>query len=271
MLVIGGTHEQAAEVRAAITGRGGVAAVNFSAGVTDVVLMAGGEADRRLGRIREVGVSVHTGSVALGIALPAPATEAALPSTVDAALAEYVGRHRSAAVGPGVPVLVRGEVIDLPGVGAWTVNVAWRADGAEVDVVAFLVDGDERIVADEDFVFYNAPVSEHGVAALSVDGDCEQSVRVDLALVEEHHTKIVVAAALAGDRTFGDLGAVTVSIDGDLVSAATATLDAATTERTMLLAEIYRRNGAWRLRAVGQGYDDGLAELAVRYGVDVEG
>lgn len=50
---------------------------------------------------------------------------------------------------------------------------------------------------------------------------------------------------------------------------ARATLDAATTERTMLLAEIYRRGPLWRLRAVGQGYDHGLDALARRYGVDV--
>jgi acetyl-CoA carboxylase carboxyltransferase component len=86
----------------------------------------------------------------------------------------------------------------------------------------------------------------------------------------DHHAKIVVAAALAGGNTFGGLGAVTVSIDGGLVAAATATLDAATTERTTLLAEIYRRNGSWRLRAIGQGYDDGLVELATRYGVEIE-
>ena len=104
---------------------------------------------------------------------------------------------------------------------------------------------------------------------LSVDGDCEQSVRVDLALVEDHHAKIVVVAELADDRTFDDLGAVSVGIDGELVSAATATLDAATTERTMLLAGIYRRNGSWRLRAIGPGYDDVLAELATRYGVEI--
>ena len=76
-------------------------------------------------------------------------------------------------------------------------------------------------------------------------------------------------AALAGDATFGDLGAITLAVDGDLVTAATATLDAATTERTLLLAEIYRRDDVWRLRVIGQGYDDGLAGLAVRYGVDV--
>jgi DNA polymerase-3 subunit epsilon len=94
---------------------------------------------------------------------------------------------------------------------------------------------------------------------------------VDLHLVEDHHARIVIAAALAGDATFGDLGAITLAVDGDLVTAATATLDAATSERTLLLAEIYRRDGSWRLRAIGQGYDHGLAELANRYGVDVEG
>lgn len=48
-----------------------------------------------------------------------------------------------------------------------------------------------------------------------------------------------------------------------------ATLDAATTERTMLLAEIYRRGPVWRMRAIGQGYDHGLEALARGYGVDI--
>jgi DNA polymerase III subunit epsilon len=89
--------------------------------------------------------------------------------------------------------------------------------------------------------------------------------------VSDQHSKIVVAAALDGDTTFGALGAVTLSVDGDTTTAATSTLDAATTERTMLLAEVYRRNGSWRLRAIGQGYDDGLAELATHHGVTVAG
>lgn len=41
------------------------------------------------------------------------------------------------------------------------------------------------------------------------------------------------------------------------------------TERTMLLAEIYRRGPIWRLRAVGQGYDHGLDALARGYGVHI--
>jgi stress response protein SCP2 len=43
-----------------------------------------------------------------------------------------------------------------------------------------------------------------------------------------------------------------------------------TTEQSLLVAQVYRRGERWRVRSVGQGYDDGLRELAVRYGVDVE-
>jgi DNA polymerase-3 subunit epsilon len=270
VLVLGGTHAQAAAVRTEVGALGGAAAVNLSASVTDVVLMAGGETDRRLPRIREAQLPVHTGAVALGITLPAPSPQPAEPV--------YVGRHRSDAPGAGVPVLTRGAVVDLPDEPVWTVNVAWRADalatgtgtGVDIDVVALLVDADDRVVADEDLVFYNAPLSEHGAVALSVDGDSEQSVRIDLGLLGEEHRKVVVAAAVDGDAVFGDVGAVTVSVDGATATAATATLDAATTERTLLLAEVYRRDGAWRVRAVGQGYDDGLAGLAVRHGVAVD-
>lgn len=82
---------------------------------------------------------------------------------------------------------------------------------------------------------------------------------------------MAVAAAIDGEATFGDIGAVQVTAVPGTGAAplARATLDAATTERTLLLAEFYRRGPVWRFRAVGQGYDDGLANLARGYGVDI--
>jgi DNA polymerase-3 subunit epsilon len=126
------------------------------------------------------------------------------------------------------------------------------------------------VTTDEDFVFYNAPVSQDGAVALSVDGDSEQAIRVDLDLLPTYCTRVMIAAAVSGDCTFGDIGAVTISVDGEDDTAATATLDAATSERTMLLAELYQRGEIWRVRVIGQGYDHGLAELATAQGVDVE-
>ena len=43
-----------------------------------------------------------------------------------------------------------------------------------------------------------------------------------------------------------------------------------TTEQALVCAEVYRRGDQWKLRAVGQGYDDGLAGIATEFGVDVE-
>lgn len=48
-----------------------------------------------------------------------------------------------------------------------------------------------------------------------------------------------------------------------------AVLVAATAERSMIIAEIYRRRGMWHLRMVGQGFDDDLAGFATRHGVEV--
>ncbi|MET7519554.1 VWA domain-containing protein [Streptomyces sp. NPDC005480] len=41
-------------------------------------------------------------------------------------------------------------------------------------------------------------------------------------------------------------------------------------ETVVVLAELYRRQGGWKVRAVGQGYASGLAGLATDYGVEVE-
>ncbi len=38
----------------------------------------------------------------------------------------------------------------------------------------------------------------------------------------------------------------------------------------LVWGEIYLRNSSWRLRAVGQGWSDGLAGLARDYGVNVD-
>lgn len=124
---------------------------------------------------------------------------------------------------------------------------------------------------DEDFVFYNAPEHPDGTVRFATEGPTEQSVTVDLARLPSEVSRVAVAAAIEGTATFGDVGAVEITATCGVGEAPTAraTLDAATTERTMILAELYRRGDAWRLRAVGQGYDHDLATLARDYGVDI--
>ncbi|MFJ7338149.1 TerD family protein [Streptomyces sp. NPDC101116] len=259
VLVLGGTHPDAVAARGRIVELGGAAAINLSAGVTDVVLLAGGERDRRMKRITALAFPTHQAA------------------WLDAPVITPLTRHD----GPAAPrVLPRGGVVDLPQPGGsasavpWTVTATWaQQTSCEIDVVAFVVDEEEQVCFDEDFVFYGAPENPGGTVRLHSDGPTEQTIGVDLAALPPSARKVVVAAAIDGSPTFGDVGAIHIS-SGPGTSAAPlvqATLDAATTERTMLLAELYRRGPLWRLRAVGQGYDRGLVDLARSYGVDVAG
>ncbi|MGW0673099.1 TerD family protein [Streptomyces sp. NPDC002746] len=254
VLVLGGTHDEAVEARARAVALGASAAVNLSAGVTDVVVLSGGEADRRMSRIAALGLRVHDADWLLA-PTPAPAQS---PAGDRADMAE---------------VLVRGAVIDLSDTGtAWTVAATWRQQtGCDLDVVAFAVDAQEQVPGDEDFVFYGAPEHPDGTVRLATDGPAEQAVTADVERLPLEIRRVVIAAAIDGAATFSDLGAIEITATRGIGAAPTAraTLDAATTERTMILAEIYRRGEGWRLRAVGQGYDHGLADLARRYGVDV--
>ncbi|GLW72159.1 hypothetical protein Kpho02_44580 [Kitasatospora phosalacinea] len=259
VLVLGGTHEEASAVRARAVELGGTAAINLSAGVTDVVLLPGGERDRRMTRVATLGIPVHPREW-----LGAPAAE---PAGVPA---RGTAEHRD---GTAAEVLPRGGVIDLPAAGQWHVAASWaQQTGCEIDVVAFVLDGDEQVACDEDFVFYGAPESPGGSVRLLCDGPTEQTVAVDLAALPPAARRIAIAAAIDGTDTFGDVGAVQVALapGADAPVVAQATLDAATSERTLLLAEVYRRGPRWRFRAVGQGYDHGLEALVRGYGVEVE-
>ncbi|WP_082899991.1 TerD family protein [Rhodococcus phenolicus] len=262
VLLLGGSHLDGVLMRSRITQLGARPALNFTAAVTDVLVLDGGHDDKRMPRVTARQLPVLT------------------RDDVDAALDRgVVPPHMRLEAQLSAPVLSRGEVIDLPSKNtSWAVNVAWKAeaggsddgDQLDVDIVAFLLGDDGKVDTDDDFVFYNNPLVDDGVVELTVDGPSEQCVRLDLAGLPEDCRRIAIAAAIDGDRTFGDLGAVSVSVDGDDVTAATFVLDAGTTERTMVLTEIYRRDGKWRVRAVGQGYDDDLAALVARYGVEVD-
>ncbi|WP_195731013.1 TerD family protein [Streptomyces albidoflavus] len=269
VLVLGGPHAEAAAARTRVVERGGSAAVNLSRSVTAVVVLAGGERDRRMRRVVELGIPVRD---AQWLGEPTGAL-AALTAVRPAEEPATAVRSRTPLVLP------RGGVVDLPAPPSGTpaptchVTAAWEQPvHGEVDVVAFVLDEDEQVAFDEDFVFYGAPENPAGTVRLLTGGPAEQTIAVDLASLPPSAHKVVVAAAVDGDLAFGDVGAVQVALaPGGSAAApsARATLDAATSERTLLLAELYRRGPVWRVRAVGQGYDHGLAALARGYGVDV--
>ncbi|MFF0472416.1 TerD family protein [Streptomyces sp. NPDC004284] len=142
-----------------------------------------------------------------------------------------------------------------------------------VDVAALLVTEQGRVRGDADIVFHGAPAHSSGAVRLSrgADGDEEGTVRLDADLtgVEEGIARVLVVASTE-EGALRDAHGLSVEVfgpDGETVVAYEVT-DAGS-ETAMVLAELYRRSGGWKFRAVGQGYVDGLTGLAVDHGVDV--
>lgn len=134
-----------------------------------------------------------------------------------------------------------------------------------VDVSALLLGPSGRVRRDEDFVFFNNPVAP-GVSLHHGRGHGDL-VQVDLPDVPADVETVVVAASLdgSGPAAFAGTGPLVATI-GPM----TFETVGLTTESAVVCVEIYRRQGQWKVRAVGQGYDDGLAGIAAAYGVNLD-
>ncbi|MEU1375560.1 TerD family protein [Streptomyces triculaminicus] len=140
-----------------------------------------------------------------------------------------------------------------------------------LDVSGLLLTADGKVRSDDDFVFYNQP-SGPGVSHRAASGATPDAITVDTAAVPAAIEKIVVTASPdAQGATFAGIeptATVRNADDGSVL--ATFTPPRLGTETALLVVEVYRRNGAWKVRAVGQGYADGLAGIATDFGVSVE-
>ncbi|MEV6116815.1 TerD family protein [Streptomyces sp. NPDC052109] len=140
-----------------------------------------------------------------------------------------------------------------------------------LDVSGLLLAADGKVRSDDDFIFYNQPTGP-GVNHASGGGTAPDAITVDTAAVPPDIEKIVVTASpdAAGQTFQGIEPTATVrDADGGTVLA-TFTPPRLGTETALVVVEIYRRGGAWKARAVGQGYADGLAGIATDFGVTVE-
>lgn len=158
--------------------------------------------------------------------------------------------------------LIQGGNAPLPaGSISLTVSFAAPPQGFEVDVSAYVLGADGRVRGDADMIFFNQPALPDGSLTLR---DRTLTAQLDrLAPDIERIALCIVADGGALSR----LGRVEASVAGgpsyvhDLSAAA---------EAALIVVELYRRQGAWKLRAVGQGFNGGLAPLSRHFGVEVE-
>ncbi|WP_439941826.1 VWA domain-containing protein [Streptomyces sp. BBFR115] len=137
--------------------------------------------------------------------------------------------------------------------------------GLSADVSALLLGPDGKVRSDNDLVFYNHPAQD----GVSVAGG---EVSVDLARLPAEVDRVVAVVSadpLHPGAVFTRAPQLKISQPAASPLMFTAP-DFTAGETVVVLAEVYRRGGGWKVRAVGQGYASGLAGLATDYGVDIE-
>lgn len=169
----------------------------------------------------------------------------------------------------------KGSNVPVP-TSALKVELGWRSGQGVPDVDAsalLLVAG--KVRSDGDFVFYNQPAHSSGAVRYEGKrndaGQVTDTLSVDLARVEPVVENVVLAASADGG-SFGRVPGLYIRVLDARAGTEIARFDStdATVETAFVLGEFYRRQGAWKFRAVGQGYGSGLEGLATDYGITVD-
>jgi stress response protein SCP2/uncharacterized protein YegL len=151
--------------------------------------------------------------------------------------------------------------IGLEGIGAFDTAVL----GIQLDGKIHAPGGQEYIC------LFSQPQIGAGAIALQ-DGN---RYAVDLARIPQDVAKLVIAASLAegSPGTMASLtrGQLRVSHQGNtLASYRISRQDISGQETSLIFGELYRHQRDWKVRAVGQGFNNGFAALLKSYGVVID-
>ncbi|PTQ90763.1 TerD family protein [Agitococcus lubricus] len=174
-----------------------------------------------------------------------------------------------------------------PNLSQIVIGLGWDArstDGAPFDLDAslFMVADTGKVRSDADFIFYNQTRSSCGSVEHTGDnrtgagdGD-DEAIKVNLSKIPPEVMRLVVAVTIhdaeSRRQSFGQVMGAFMRIINAVDNSEIARFDLSedySTETAMIFGEVYRYNGEWKFKAVGQGYSGGLFALCKQHGVNV--
>ncbi|MEP7193210.1 MAG: TerD family protein [Actinomycetota bacterium] len=164
-------------------------------------------------------------------------------------------------------------------IGSLLLGLDWESGDLECDVCALVCGPDRKVLDDDHFLYWDNTVSPQRTVFLrsatedQADAQDRAQVLVNVAELPEQVDRILVVLATVVDGgKFDVLKTVRLRVldlqDGRGV-ADFSTGQAFSNETCVIVGELYRNKGDWKLRAVGQGYQSGLAGLGSEYGVNI--
>ncbi|MEG4047538.1 TerD family protein [Microcoleus sp. Pol17_C1] len=162
----------------------------------------------------------------------------------------------------------------------WDVKATDTGSDFDLDSSLFLLGGNEKLISDNHFIFYNnltSPDPDKSVQHMgdnltgAGEGD-DEVIKINLTKVPNDVQKILVTVTIheAQQRrqNFGQVQNAFVRIVNAQTQQEAVRYDLVedySIETALIMAELYRKDGEWRLNAVGAGYQGGLQALLDRY------
>ncbi|EGF93712.1 tellurite resistance [Asticcacaulis biprosthecium C19] len=177
---------------------------------------------------------------------------------------------------------------EAPGLVSVTVGLGWdvrKTDGAafDLDASAFVVDESGKVLSDGHFVFYNNKTSPEGAVVYGGDnttgageGD-DETIKIDFSKLPANAKKVTIAVTIydgqARRQNFGSVQNAYARVinlaDGKELARYDLSEDSST-NAAMVFVELYRSpQGDIKVKAIGEGWESGLAGLASAMGVNL--
>lgn len=162
------------------------------------------------------------------------------------------------------------------------VSLGWNAKNpaCDLDASAFLLAGNNKVVGDEWFVFYGQEQSPDGSVVHRGDsaGGAGETLAVDLGRMDARVKKIVfiitINEALKQGLNFGMVSDAYIQLRSPAAGRGILHFELEeyySNVTSMMVGELYERNGEWKFHAIGNGVARDLAGLCELYGVNVSG
>lgn len=156
------------------------------------------------------------------------------------------------------------DLIDV--ISLFTIEAIVDAPTLMVDFSCFGLDADGNLADETCVTFYNQPITPCGAMQFKCPANNTATFHVDLEKLPASIERLVIAASIDGDGTMSQLTSGSLALAQRNVNAATFAFagNDFSAEKALMLMEVYRKKGHWRVWAQGQDFNGGLDAL-VRY------
>ncbi|MEM6614249.1 MAG: TerD family protein [Cyanobacteria bacterium P01_C01_bin.72] len=162
----------------------------------------------------------------------------------------------------------------------WDINPTDTGGDFDIDASIFLLGSNEKLISDKHFIFYNNLISPDPEQSVQQRGDNrtgagegdDEIIDVNLKTVPPEVDKMVLTVTIhEADKRQQNFGQVSnafvriVNCENEEEIIRYDLTEDFSVETALIMAELYRKNGEWRMNAVGAGYQGGLQALVERY------